>query len=579
MKIILSGVIRVVIILVLLYGVWMWGFCRFYVPPDHMAIITSKSGKQLPPGQILAGPGEKGVREDVLGEGRHFLNPYLYEHEIRPLTMIPTGKVGVVTSKVGTELPPGEFLADKGQKGIWRSVLGPGKYRMNPFAYEIEVIDAISIPIGYVGVVTSLSGERAPEGEFARGNQKGIREQILQPGLYYINPKQFKIDVLEIGVNQVSLLGKIGSEVITKGVIATSNEAMRELTANVIQEQQAKRDTYVQQQLSSITDSDQKVQLSRRMAPQAAESRAAARPSAPGRPAPSVGVEQAAPAFVLSQFVEFPSRDGFQISLDMTVEFELQPIDIARIRRDFGDLTIVVDNIIMPQVLSISRLKGSAYRATDFIVGEGREKFQMELTEALKATLKSRRIIVHNALIRHVQVPDQILDPIQQASIAAERDLTNKEKQNTAKKQAQLNTELSMIDQNRETVAQETAKLKAEIRAEQEKQVAEIQGQTLKQVATIEQQVAGVRAEKVKKLGQAEADVVRMVEGERAMGFQLKVGAFGDPEAYSLWEMAKAMNQNVKVNIFHAGQGTLWTDLKNASIGDLGGAKVIQQAK
>lgn len=579
MKIILSGVIRVVIIIVLLYGVWMWGFCRFYVPPDHMAVITSKSGKQLPPGQILAGPGEKGVREDVLGEGRHFLNPYLYEHQIMPITVIVTGKVGVVTSKVGTDLPAGEFLADKGQKGIWRSVLGPGKYRMNPYAYEIEVIDAISIPIGYVGVVTSLSGDRAPEGEFARGNQKGIREEILQPGLYYINPKQFKIDVLEIGVNQVSLLGKIGSEVITKGVINTSNEAMRELTANVIQEQQAKRDTYVQQQLSSITDSDQKLQLSRRMAPQAAESRAAARPSAPGRPSQAVSIEQAAPAFVLSQFVEFPSRDGFQISLDMTVEFELQPIDIARIRRDFGDLTIVVDNIIMPQVLSISRLKGSAYRATDFIVGEGREKFQTELTEALQATLKSRRIIVHNALIRHVQVPDQILDPIQQASIAAERDLTNKEKQNTAKKQAQLNTELSMIDQNRETVAQETAKLKAEIRAEQEKQVAEIQGQTLKQVATIEQQVAGVRAEKVKKLGQAEADVVRMVEGERAMGFQLKVGAFGNAEAYSLWEMAKAMNHNVKVNILHAGQGTLWTDLKNASMGDLGGAKVIQQAK
>ena len=37
--------------------------------------------------------------------------------------IIPPGKIGVVTSKVGKELPEGEFLADAGQKGIWRTVL------------------------------------------------------------------------------------------------------------------------------------------------------------------------------------------------------------------------------------------------------------------------------------------------------------------------------------------------------------------------------------------------------------------------------------------------------------------------
>jgi len=54
---------------------------------------------------------------------------------------------------------------------------------------------------------------------------------------------------------------------------------------------------------------------------------------------------------VLNQFVEFPSRDGFDISLDMTVEFELKPDKIARIFRDYGDLPAVVEKIIMPQIL------------------------------------------------------------------------------------------------------------------------------------------------------------------------------------------------------------------------------------
>ena len=50
----------------LTFAVW-WGWFRFYVPPGYMAVLTSKEGKPLPPGQILAGPGQQGIREDVLG--------------------------------------------------------------------------------------------------------------------------------------------------------------------------------------------------------------------------------------------------------------------------------------------------------------------------------------------------------------------------------------------------------------------------------------------------------------------------------------------------------------------------------
>jgi len=69
--------------------------------------------------------------------------------------------------------------------------------------------------------------------------------------------------------------------------------------------------------------------------------------------------EQTANPFTLNQFVEFPSRDGFEISLDMTVQFELLPKDIAWIFRSYGDLPALIDKIIMPQILSVSRLKGS----------------------------------------------------------------------------------------------------------------------------------------------------------------------------------------------------------------------------
>ena len=588
------------LVIVGLWLVWEWGFCRFYVPADHMAVIIAKAGTPLEPGQILAKKGQQGVQEDVLGEGRHFLNPYYYEHTIEPVISIAPGKVGLVTAKVGRDLPQGEFLASPGQKGIWHGVLGPGKYRINPVGYLIDTVDAISIPIGYVGVVTSLAGEKAPEGQFAGPNQKGIREDVLQPGLYYVNPKEFKVDILEVGINQVSMLGKAGSAVITKGNIVSQNAAMNTLNYKALETQYANRAKELAEQGAQVQMAQQPADSNVRgnswdflgasrarssganapLRPQAAnapvpQQQPAAPATAQSRKPRQGDLQQQNPTFVLNQFVEFPSRDGFEVSLDMTVEFELLPNKIPIIYRDYGDLPAVVDKIIMPKILSISRLKGSAYKVTEFIVGEGREKFQTDLTDTLQKSLAEKNIVIHNALIRHVNVPDEIIQPIQNASIAVEQDLTNQEKQNTAKKLGLLNTQTGMIDQRGAEVEQETTALKATIKADQDKSVAEIQAETIKQTALIEQQTADITAKKTKTLGKAGADKIAMVEGEKAKGFQLKATALGDPQAYTLAELAKSLNPDVHINILHAGEGTLWTDLEKARLGDLGGAKLL----
>lgn len=561
------------IALAVLWAMWMWFFCRFYVGPDEMAILTAKVGEPLRPGQLLAEPGQKGIQAAPLGEGRHFRNPILFDWEIVPVIFIPPGKVGILTAKFGEELPDGVFLADEGQKGIRRGVLGPGKYRLNPYGYSVDIIDAVSIPIGYAGVVTSLSGNQPPEGAFAGPGEKGVRSDILQPGLYYINPKELKVDVLEIGINQVSLLGKIGGAVITKAPLATQNQAVEMLSQRALLDQAEKRREYLARERGAaavqLMPSEMEFATSDSPLPSAR----------PGRPLPAAPGPSGEAMLSLNQFVEFPSRDGFEISLDMTVEFELLPEHIAWIYRTYGDLPAVVDKIIMPQILSVSRLKGSAYRAKDFIVGEGREKFQNELTEALREALDDKRIVIHNALIRHVNVPEEILSPIKQSSIAIEQDLTNKEKQNTARKQAELNTELQMIEQRREQVAQETEKLRAEIRADQERQVAQIQAETLKKVAEIEKATAEVRAERTRLLGEAAARVVELVEGERARGLTLRTRAFGDPQAYSLWEFARALNPSVRINVLHTGPGTLWTDLPRAGFGELEGALQLKEMK
>ncbi len=579
-KIGLMVVVLVVVCAVVVgWGVWHWGFCRFYVDVGQMAIVTSMDGRDLEPGQILAKPGQKGVLEEPLGEGRHFLNPMIHEWKIVPAIRIQPGKVGVVTSKVGKDLPPGEFLADEGQKGVWRRVLGPGAYRINPEGYKVELLDAVNIPIGYVGVVTSLSGESAPDGAFAGPNQKGVRADILQPGLYYLNPNAYKIDVLEIGLNQVSLTGKEGGQVITKGKVEVQNTAMENLAANVLAKQQERRKDYIEhsQQMAMPQQAPTLSSSVSRSAPAALKEKKSAGPQPP-QPQPSPQ-QQGSATFGFSQCVEFPSRDGFEIRLDMTVEFELLPDKIAEIFLKYGDLPAVVDKIIMPQILSVSRLKGSSYRAQDFIVGEGREKFQNELKDALATILKEKDILVLNSLIRHVDVPGQILEPIQQASLAVEQNLTNKARQATARKQAELNTSESLIDQKRQEVMQETEKLVAETKAQEDRAVASIKADAEMQVGQIAQETAKVRAGTARILGEAKASVISMVEGEMAKGFELKLKAISDPEAYNLLRFSEELNPDIDVKVIHAGEGTLWTDLEKAGLAEVGGAKAVTREK
>jgi len=564
----LSIILVPVLIVLSLAAFVLWTTCRIPVKAGYMAIVTAKTGTPLPPGQILAGPGQKGVRSIPLPEGRHFLNPVTHDWRIVPVVTIPLGKVGVVTSKVGKELPSGKILAvDDDSKGVLKDVLGPGTYRLNPERYRVNMLDVINIPIGYVGVVTSQTGEAVKPGEFAGPGQKGVMKDVLQPGLYYINNKADKVDVLEIGMNQVSILGRSGSVVITKSQIPNASKALESLQQNTIQVQQEKRNKYVTANLGRGFISQQT--LNKDISSKSNSISDPFKNQTPDLQSQSEGERIAttqAPesvAFGLKRFVEFPSRDGFQILIDMTVEFELMPEDISNIYMLYGDLPAVVDKIILPQILSISRIKGSSYGARDFIDGEGRQQFQTDMTTELTRVMKEKHIVIHNAIIRHVEVPKQILDPIQMASVAKEQDLTNQALQETARKKAELNTETAMIDQLKKQVEQETEKEVATIVANTKKEVAEIKVGAELEVAQINLEKATVQADITKVSGEAKVQAEFVVANEMALGRKMLASVFSDPSTLAELKFVEELNPKVGIRIIHAGEGTLWTDLKN----------------
>jgi len=574
-------VVLMVGMFVMIFG-FMWFFCRIQVEPGYMAIVTAKVGKDLPPNEILAAPGEKGVRRDPLPEGRHFLNPINYSWVIVPVVTIPVGKVGVVTAKVGKELAPGEILsADEQGKGIWKDVLGPGTYRLNTQGYEVTQLDAMNIPIGYVGVVTSQTGQPVPLGQFAGPGQQGVMQDVLHPGLYYINPRAYQVDILEIGMNQVSILGRSGSVVITKSQIGSENGGeLQSLQMNAVRAQQAKRNEYLEKNKDSGFVANQALQT---------DQQAEAKPKSAILSSRGRGAQQLAPAkqnaaqqvadpfadqqgqqtkipesaaFGITRFVEFPSRDGFQILLDMTVEFELLPENISRIYMLYGDLPAVVEKILLPQILSISRIKGSSYKARDFIDGEGRQLFQNELTSELIRVLKEKHILIHNAIIRHVEVPNDILLPIQSASVAKEQDLTNKARQDTARKQADLNTETAMVEQLKKQVDQETEKLIATTVAMTKNEVASINASATLKAAELNLLKAATQAQITQVQGEAKVRAGFVVDNERALGEKLRVSVFKDSSTLADLTFVDNLNAGINIRILHSGPGTLWTDMK-----------------
>ena len=585
-----SAIVAAVALFALGVFAFVWTCCRVYVGPGEMAIVTSKTGDELPPGAILAEPGQKGVQRIPLGEGRHFLNPVTHDWRIVAAITIPAGSVGVVTSKNGRELAPGEILApDRDSKGVWKDVLGPGRYRLNPEGYDVKVMSAINIPIGYVGVVTSQTGKPAAAGSFAGPGEKGVMEKVLQPGLYYVNPRAYQVDVVEIGMNQVSIVGKSGTVVLTKAQSQSAN-GLDELQRMTLQKQVQKRAEYVTQNADlGIVDEDSarnfsnyaqstlgslsRAPVARKMAASGnryLQTASAAREEA-AAPARTNASQSQLPAndsvaFGMNQFVQFPSSDGFAIMLDMTVEFELMPEKISKIFMLYGDLPAVVSKIIMPQILSISRMKGSDYKAREFIDGEGRQKFQEEMTAELVRVLGEKHILVRNAIVRHVEVPEEILAPIQSAAVAKEQDLTNKTQQDTEKRRAELNTEIAKVDQLKREVEQETAKLVATVAAEMKKDVAEINAETKLKAAEIDLECAKIQAKITETRGSAEVKAKFLVENEEALGIKRRASAFKDPSLWADLVFADALNPAVNIRVIHSGEGTLWTDLKGASL-------------
>lgn len=455
--------------------------CLRYVPPGHMLVVISKAGDPLPEGEVLAERGQKGVQREVLGEGWHWVTPVLYTTELHPNVVIPPGKVGIVTALGGKRLPEGRVLAEKdaGEQGIWRQVLPPGAYRLNPYGYKVEQADVTEVRPGFVGVMRRLLGKDGPSRFATNDREKGILRAVLQPGIYYVNPKEYEVIPCEIGIYQ------------------TTYNYDRDTNRN-----------------TSIT---------------------------------------------------FPAKDGNVISLDCTVEWEVLPESWPALVAEYGNRLPKIAQIVIDQhARKICRDRGLNYGAQDFLEGDRREKFQEDFARELDRACTKNRVLVRSAFIRNIVIPESFLEPIRQRQLAAETKLTSEALTETALTQAEVEEAKQMIEQRKAEVKAQTARKVAVVERDVENVTRLTEAEVEKMKAEYGAKIAELDAEREKVLGEAKAQATKMVKTAESSLHKLKMEVFGnDAQAYLRYTMAQELNPKLTVRLFQSGPGTLWTNLGN----------------
>ncbi|MBM3969123.1 MAG: band 7 protein [Planctomycetes bacterium] len=523
-RILISLGICAVLFVAVGWQLFQWTICYWYVDEGNSLLLTYK-GPPLPiPGMDLPAapegqlaevdesgrPKQKGILAEMVGPGRHFYNPFFWECQKVPDVVIETKTVAIVTSRFGKDLPKGQFLVD-GEigktefRGTLRKVLGPGRYRINPKAFDVSIVTGeeversngmekrsgwVEIAPGYVGVVTNLTDNPITK------VKPGIQSNVLQPGNYPTNKREQQIDVVSIGYLEKS---------VEATMVLTSDGHFK-------------------------TDSSGE---------------------------PMVAEDDSG--------IEFPSDDGFTIRMDFTAIWGLMPDQAPEAIRNFGNISAVENKAVMPAIENICRMKGSKLKAAELLDGETRQGLQSEVSQSFAEILKTKGISVQNGLVRNIYIPQDVRQPIQQGYIADELKITREQEQITAMTEGALREAEEKVKVQTETINVETQKMVAGKIAEGQKTAAETKAKTTKLVATIARDTAEIEKEATITLGAAKANALTLEEEAKAEKFKFAVEAFGSGQAYNQWAFAKGLPDNIELNLIYSGQGTFWTDLKGFS--------------
>ncbi|RME04469.1 MAG: SPFH domain-containing protein [Planctomycetota bacterium] len=259
--------------------------------------------------------------------------------------------------------------------------------------------------------------------------------------------------------------------------------------------------------------------------------------------------------------IRFPSRDKFEIVLDISVVWGITPKNAPYLVKRYGGIQEIVAKVIEPQVEDICKHFGTNYTVREFIEGETRTKFQEEFTQLLKDVCKARRINVLIGLVRAIKVPEEVSGPIKREKLASLEKATKVEETRMEKEKNRLVELKRQIEAEVRKVGEETKKMVAEIEIDTKDKVDQIRGDTQIAVSKIQKEVAYWRALKNQILSAARAKAEELVQKAEANRLRQHINAIGGPEVYANYIFTKNLPKDFQIFVRYSGPGTLWMDL------------------
>src|SRR5580704_11789684 len=529
------GWLAALVVLALCYRMVLRVFGAIVVPEDSLGVVNKKwalfgKNRALPVGAIIALNGEAGLQADTLAPGVHFgLWPWQFKVTLQKFITVDKSMIGVVEARDGKPLSGGRvlartvkcnafqdaraFLQNGGERGPQISVIPPGTYRINPALFSVAPAPMLEIEDNMVGVVTTKDGQPLPTGEIAgkevpghnlyqdaeafitSGGFKGLQEQVILAGRYFINPRFATVDTKPMTDVPIANVGV---------VIAYVGEPGEDLTGDSF-----KHGNLVKRGQKGVWID----------------------PLDPGKypinpytnkvecvPTANVVLNWATgktEAHMLDKnlsTITVRSSDGFTFNLDVSQIIHIPRNDAPKVIARFGSMTNLVTQVLEPTIGNYFRNAAQGSDIIDFL--KNRSSRQNEARQAISAALTEYNVGAVDTLIGDIVPPDQLMKTLTDRKIAEQERVTFETQRLAQSVRQQLEQATALAVTQAQVVDAERQVAIAEFNAQASVKSAEGQARAKKvnaeADANVLRTVGEAQAASTKAVGAADAEVIRL---------------------------------------------------------------------
>ena len=542
-------------------------FGMIIIPENRIGLITKKfvlfGNKSLPAGRIIASDGEAGYQIDPLAPGLHWgYWIWQYSIDLQEFTVIPKGKIGLITAKDGSQLVTGQimarsvecdnyqdaraFLKNGGQKGKQTNYLNTGIYRINTLLFSVEPVDIVVIKEGEVGIITAQDGLPLSPNQIAGnpvqghnnfqdfdkflevGGQRGLQTQFILAGSYTLNLWAVTVETQPMVEIPIGNVGIVISYVGEEGEDVTGTDFKH---GNIVKKgQKGVWQTPLDPGKYPINPYTTKLQIvpTTNLVLNWANARS-----------------EAHKLDANLSTITVRSKDGFPFNLDVAQIIHIPSSEAPKVIARFGSIQNLVSQVLEPTIGNYFRNSAQDSDVIAFLTS--RKERQDAAKARISEVLTEYNVHAVDTLIGDINPPAELMKTLTDRKIASEEEKTYGTQIEAQKVKQKLQSETALANMQGEIVSAQQSVQIAERKAEANVKDAEGKAKSVELAAGAESKATKLRADakayETEQVGQAEATKIEKIGNATAESYRQQVDAMGS-DNFSKFKIFEEIGKN-----------------------------------